>query len=130
MYLTGMNCDLRPVKFISEDELPHRLTSVLRMPTATRPIAILSESSTSGHRRIQIFPERPFEGEVYYLKRPPVPYWQGTINGRTVTYNATNSTQMPWNDSAMVRVIQRAIALLGETMREDLAISNYQKANQ
>jgi hypothetical protein len=130
LYLTGMQVENRPVKFISEDELPHRLGSILRGPTVARPIAILSEASTSGHRRIQIFPEQPFNGEVFYLRRPPAPYWQGTIAGRSVTYNQTNSTQMLWNDTAIERIIQRTIALLGETMREDLAITNYQKANQ
>lgn len=130
MYITGMTTAMKPVKFVSEDELPHRLSSTLRGPTYDRPIAILSGLSADNLRRIQIFPQQAYSGTVYYLSRPPAPSWQGTVSGRTVAYNATASTQMLWNDSAIQRIIQRAIALLGETMRDELSITNYQKAQQ
>lgn len=130
LYITGMRTGNRPVKFISEDELPHRLSSVLRGPTSDRPVAIISSSSSDSSRRIQIFPQQGYAGTVYYLSRPQVPSWQGTISGRSVTYSEATSTQMLWNDAAIQRVIQRAIALLGETMRDELAITNYQKAQQ
>jgi hypothetical protein len=80
---------------------------------------------------MQLFPEAGHKGTLYYLKRPAVPVLAGTTAGRVFTYDANASTQLEWNDTAVDRLIERAIAILGENMQEDrIGGDNYQKANQ
>lgn len=123
----------RPIKIVSEDELGYRVSSILRPPTVIRPIAVIGgRSLASGFNsisRIQLFPEYGQIGKLFYLKRPNIPQLRGTISGRQFTYDAVNSIQLEWGDTVVDRLIERAIAILGENMQEDkIGGDNYQKA--
>lgn len=124
------------VKLISEDEIGIRLSSSLRPPTVGRPVAVIGGPASSNAfivtgQRAQFFPESPHEGRLYYLKTPAVPNLVGTVQGRQFVYDQINSTQMEWNATALDRIIERAIAILGENMQEDkIGGDNYQKAMQ
>jgi len=125
------------VKIVSEDEIGIRLSSTLRPPTQSRPIAVFGGQGNvlgfdvSTFNRMQLFPEAGHKGTLYYLKRPAMPVLAGTTAGRVFTYDANASTQLEWNDTAVDRLIERAIAILGENMQEDrIGGDNYQKANQ
>lgn len=124
------------VKIISEDEIGIRLSSSLRPPTIARPVAVIGGPASSNAfvttgQRAQFFPETAHEGRLYYLKTPAVPNLVGTIQGRQFVYDAINSTQMEWNATSLDRIIERAIAILGENMQEDkIGGDNYQKAMQ
>lgn len=123
----------RTVKIVSEDEVAMRLTSVIRPPTAARPIAILGGLSASGfiNNRAQLFPERGYIAEFHYLYRPPVPELKGTLNGRVFTYDRVGTTQLLWADTAIDRIIERAIAILAENLQEgEIGNNNYNKAQQ
>lgn len=134
VYLISMVTERgQSVKIVSEDEIGIRLSSVLRAPSATRPIAIIGgrsqQNGFSTTSRIQLFPELGQSGKLFYLKRPAAPELKGTILGRQFTYDPAGSTQLEWNDTAVDRLIERAIAILGENMQEDkLGGDNYQKA--
>jgi len=124
------------VKIISEDEIGIRLSSSLRPPTIARPVAVIGGPASSNAfittgQRAQFFPETAHEGRLYYLKTPAVPNLVGTVQGRQFVYDTVNSTQMEWNATSLDRIIERAIAILGENMQEDkIGGDNYQKAMQ
>lgn len=125
----------RSVKIVSEDEIGIRLSSVMRTPTFSRPIAVLGgrESSAgidvTGIDRIQLFPEGGHNVTITYLKRPDTPKLIGLVENRKFTYYANLSTQMEWNDTAIDRIIERSIAILGENMQEDkIGNDNFQKS--
>lgn len=115
------------VKIVSEDEIGIRLSSIIRRPTYFRPIAVIGASSGS---RAQIFPDNnAYALKMYYLQRPAAPNFVGVVIGRVLQYDAANSTQMQWNDTSIDRIIERAIAILGENMQEDkIGGDNFQKA--
>lgn len=122
------------VKIVSEDEIGIRLSSTLRPPTLARPIAVLGGPASSNSfiaigQRVQFFPETGQNGRLYYLKTPAVPHLAVEVSGRSVVYDEFSSTQMEWNATAIDRIIERAIAILGENMQEDkIGGDNYQKA--
>lgn len=123
----------RMVKIVSEDEVAIRLTSAIRPPTALRPIAILGGLVLTGatNNRAQLFPEKGYEAELHYLYRPPVPELKGTVSGRTFTYDRLGTTQLLWPDTAIDRLIERAVAILAENLQEgEIGNNNYNKAGQ
>jgi hypothetical protein len=124
-----------PIKVISEDEIAQRLSSTLRGPTFARPIAIINGPSDGagfelGRTRIQIFPQAPVQGIVHYLSRPRAPLLAGTLSGRTFQYNVNGSVQLQWADTAIDRIIERALSILGETLKDELGPDNYKKARE
>lgn len=127
----------RTVKIVSEDEIGLRLASTLRAPTASRPIAIIGGADVNGtflvtgKGRAQLFPEKGYNATLYYLMRPQAPELKGTVNGRTFTYDRAGTTQLQWPDTAIDRVIERAIAILAENLQEgEIGNNNYNKAQQ
>ncbi|HAD96402.1 MAG TPA: hypothetical protein DCG19_03290 [Cryomorphaceae bacterium] len=101
------------VKVMSENDLPMALSSQITTPTVARPVAIYN-----GKGRLQFFPEVPFEGRSYYLRRPTKPLFAYTLNNRTVTYDPANSTDLEWLDSSQTVIIQEAIKWLSNHLRD------------
>lgn len=126
----------RTVKIVSEDELGIRLSSVLRSPSASRPIAIIGGDFNSSFLVapkgvIQFYPERAYDATIHYLKRPDVPELKGTVGNRVFTYDRAGTVQMQWPDTAIDRIIERAIAVLAENLQEgEIGNNNYNKAQQ
>lgn len=124
-------------KLVSEDELGERLNSSIRMPTFSYPLAVIgskkvvNQFDVSKYRRIQLFPEKGFDGYLFYYRRPIAPQFVGTVSGRTLVYDPVKSVQLEWDDIATMRIIERAVAILGEYSRElDINNINTQKNNQ
>lgn len=127
----------RTVKVVSEDEIGLRLASQLRPPTANRPFAVLGGtdvhglSLVAGKNRAQLFPEKGYTAVLYYLIRPLAPELKGVTSGRVFTYDRASTVQLQWPDTAIERIIERAIAVLGENMQEnEIGNNNYNKAMQ
>lgn len=127
----------RTVKIVSEDEIGLRLASAIRPPTASRPIAVIGGLDINGaffiagKARVQLFPEKGYNATLYYLMRPQPPILSGIVNGRTFTYDRAGTVQMQWPDTAIDRIIERAIAILAENMQEgEIGNNNYNKARQ
>lgn len=99
---------VNPVQVLAEDELIERLESQVLPVTLFEPICIMN-----AQKKIQLFPEQPQSGKVYYFKRPAVPKFAYTQSGRTVTYDAANSTQLEWNEADINNVISEALAYYG-----------------
>lgn len=126
----------RTVKIVSEDEIGIRLSSVLRSPSVSRPIAIIGgtfdETLLIAPKGIaQLFPESQYNATLYYLKRPNAPELKGTVNGRVFTYDRASTVQLEWPDTAIDRIIERAISILSENLQEgEIGNNNYNKAQQ
>lgn len=97
-----------PVQVLAEDELIERLESQVLPVGLFEPICIMNSG-----KKIQLFPEVPQSGKVFYFKRPAVPKFAYTQSGRTVTYDAGNSVQLEWNEADINNVISEALAYYG-----------------
>ena len=89
------------------------------------PICIMS-----AQKKIQLFPDQPQSGKVYYFKRPAVPKFAYTQSGRTITYDAGNSTQLDWNEADLNNVIIEALSYLGLNMQSPDVVQFAQIKNQ
>lgn len=96
------------VQILNEEELVERLESQVLPVSLDEPICIMNSQ-----RRIQLFPEQPQSGKVYYFKRPAVPKFSYTQSGRTITYDPLTSTQLEWNPADINNVIIEALAYYG-----------------
>jgi hypothetical protein len=99
---------VNPVQVLAEDELIERLESQVIPVSLFDPICIMNSG-----KKIQLFPEVPQSGKVYYFKRPAVPKFAYTQSGRTVTYDAGNSVQLEWNEADINNIIMQALSYYG-----------------
>lgn len=99
------------VQVLNEEELIERLESQVIPVTPDDPIAIMNKQN-----KIQLFPESPATGGVYYLRRPAVPNFVYTQSGRTITYNQGGSTQLEWRDIDVQNIIVIALSYYGLNM--------------
>lgn len=113
LYTTTYNSTLgrnvySPVQVLNEEELIERLESQVIPVSTDDPIAIMNSQN-----RIQLFPEQPSSGAVFYFRRPLAPVFSYTQSGRAVTYNQVGSTQLEWRDYDVLNVISIALSYIG-----------------
>ena len=96
------------VQILNEEELVERLESQVLPVSLDEPICIMNSQ-----RKIQLFPEQPQSGKVYYFKRPAAPKFAYTQSGRTVTYDPNTSVQLEWNPADINNIIVEALAYYG-----------------
>lgn len=117
LYTTTYNSTLArniysAVQVLSEDELIERLESQVIPVSTEDPVAIMNSQNM-----IQLFPEVPSTGAVYYFKRPAVPVFGYTQAGRNITYNPLTSTQLEWKDQDINNIIVIALQYYGLNMK-------------
>lgn len=103
MYTTAMD----RVRFVQQDSLYSYLKSVID-PVATNPIFLINKNG------FQFYPENIGSAKLSYIKTPPAIVW-GYItdgNGRPV-YSPGASIDPVWQDTDMLNIIVRALALVG-----------------
>lgn len=103
------------VQVMNEEELIERLESQVIPVNADDPVAIMNSQN-----RIQLFPEAPATGGVYYFRRPAVPVFGYTQSGRTITYNPLTSTQLEWRDADIMNIIVIALSYYGLNMSSEM----------
>lgn len=96
------------VIIIPEDELAKRLKSQMEPVTKQTPIATVSEKGV-----IQLYPEVPNNGHLFYLKTPTAPKFEASYEGRKENYNQSNSEQLEWADAYIPMIITGALQILG-----------------
>lgn len=114
-----------PVQILNEEELVERLESQVIPVSMDDPICIMS-----AQKKIQLFPDQPQSGKVYYFKRPAVPKFAYTQSGRTITYDAGNSTQLEWNEADINNIIIQALAYFGLNLQSADVVQFAQIKNQ
>lgn len=104
----------RPVQIISEDQLPVRLNSQIVPVTVTDPIAFITTNWN-----LQLFPQVPQSGTVYYLRRPKAPFFSYTlVSGRVIVYNPGSSVQLEWGDKDVNDILIKALDYIGINLSE------------
>lgn len=107
------NTRQRPVVKLNADELAGRLNSQILLPTVMDPVYV-----TIQNWGIQLYPQQPQAGIMFYLSRPPAPKYSYTTATRGVTYNQAGSTQLAWSDSQILTIIMKALSAIGVNTRE------------
>lgn len=116
MYLTGgqivvvVNGHTRTksLEIVPESELAGRLDSQLVPVTNSKPIA-----TVAGKGKVQLYPQIPMAGTMFYLRRPVAPKFVYAQVGRVITYDPTNSVQLEWGESEIGEIMIRALEYLG-----------------
>lgn len=103
----------KPIKIISEDELPNRLNSQILEPTVEDPVGIEEKPGI-----FQLYPATTISGFGYYFKTPVPPVFVFTQSGRVITYNQSGSTQMEWNESSMNKILLKTLVLAGVNLSD------------
>jgi len=104
------------VRFISQDELPDALTAQLRAVSTSSPIAV---DTANG---FYLYPQVQQTGFYTYMRLPNAPVLAATYggsDGRTVTYDPTNSVQLEFSDIYCNNILSRALKLIGVNMDEE-----------
>lgn len=96
------------VDVINEEELIERLESQLRPVSLTAPIAISNKDN-----KFQLFPEQAQSGKLFYFRRPAIPEFAYTMNGRVVVFDSGSSTDLEWRDNDTFNVISIALEHFG-----------------
>ena len=96
------------VEVLNEEELISRLESQVLAVTPSEPICIMNSQN-----KIQLFPEVPASGQVFYFRMPAKPKFAYTISGRTITYDHNASTQLEWNELDINNIIIKALSYFG-----------------
>lgn len=99
----------RPVPIVNEDEIVGRANSQVIPNTVINPFGQLVTNWN-----VQLYPQTPQAGVVWYLRRPAVPKFAYTNpSGRAPIYDPDNSTQLEWAEKDLLNIILRALAFAG-----------------
>lgn len=116
----------RPVPIMNEDEKPARDNSQIYPPSIYDPYAMIMEGWD-----LQLFPQVPQAGIVYYLARPVPPKFVYTIvSGRVPLYDPVNSVQLQWADKDQNLILIKALSTLGINVGEQSIIQYAEMKNQ
>lgn len=96
---------------VNEEELVDRLESTLIPVTSADPIGIMNKQ-----KKIQLFPEDPADGKIFYLRRPVKPVVSYTVSSRVITYDSGASTQLEWDDAAINPLMMKTLSYLGASI--------------
>jgi hypothetical protein len=106
-----------PIQVLNEEELIDRLESQVIPISYADPVCIMNAAN-----QIQLFPEQPASGKVYYWRKPATPRFGYTMVGRVITHDPTpyNAISNPdgsidpeWRDSDVNNIISKALSYYG-----------------
>lgn len=104
----------RPVPILNEDEKVARDNSQIYPPTTFDPYGMIVQDWN-----VQLFPALAQAGIVYYLTRPPNPFYNySVVSGRVIVYNPIGSVQLAWADKDQNSILIKALSYIGINIRE------------
>jgi hypothetical protein len=112
------------IAFVNESELVFSLKSQVRALSNEYPIAV--DTSTG----FSIYPQQTQIGFFNYLKRPDTPNLAYTQSGRTITYDAANSTQLEFSDIYVNNILAKALKYASVNMDEQGVYAFAEQYNQ
>lgn len=116
----------RPVPILNEDEKVARDNSQIYAPSVVDPYGMIVKNWN-----VQLFPEVAQAGIVYYLSRPPAPFYAYTIvSGRVPLYDPVNSVQLAWADKDIASILVKALSTIGINAREQDVIQYAETKSQ
>jgi hypothetical protein len=96
----------RGIAMVGKDKISNSKNSQL-IPPAKYPFGYYVG------KKVQLHPASPVAGTLFYLKKPVECRFVYTQVGRTITYDATNSVQLEWNDEAINKLIWKVAERCG-----------------
>jgi hypothetical protein len=116
----------RPVPILNEDEKVARDNSQIYPPSLMDPYGVIMQNWD-----VQLYPAVPQAGVLYYLGRPPAPFYAYTVvSGRVIVYDPVNSVQLAWADKDYASILVKALSVVGITMREQDVIQYAEMKSQ
>jgi hypothetical protein len=109
---------------IEVDEVSFRRGSQLIPLNTYNPIYVLKDFT------IQLYPNVPFSGTVWYLRKPVEAQFVYTTYGRTIRYVEGSSTQLEWNEPSINKIIFKALETLGVNTQDLNTVSFAQAKDQ
>jgi len=107
-----------PIEIVSVENLQQVLRSSLAKPSIEYPVALLSAGSTSGGKRISIFPDTISKVYIWHYTYINNPKWNYvTIAGKPV-YDASNSVGFMLNSNTHGEIVIKILEYLGVSIRE------------
>lgn len=108
VFVSALNKNIySSVQVLNEEELIERLNSQVIPVTSDDPICIMNSNN-----RIQLFPDVPQSGGIYYFRRPAVPKYNYTLSGRTEVPTA-GSQDLEWKEFDILNIITIALSYYG-----------------
>lgn len=116
------------VTVLNEEELVLRLESQVIPVTVDDPICIMNSN-----KKIQLFPDIPQAGKVFYFRRPVAPkynYAPDAQNPRKLNYTSNGSQDLEWGDSEINNIIIKALSFYGVNLSAQDLIQFAEAKNQ
>lgn len=102
---------VNPVTVLNEEELVIRLESQVIPVTVDDPICIMNSN-----KKIQLFPDIPQAGKVFYFRRPVPPKYNYTAditNPRKFNFTLNGSQDLEWGEGDVNNIIIKALSFYG-----------------
>ena len=104
----------RPIPILSEDEIADRTDSQIIPNTIMNPFGNIVTGWD-----VQLYPQIPQAGNVFYLRRPVAPKFEYTVtSGRVIVYDPLTSTQLEWAEKDQLSIIIKALNFAGINISE------------
>ncbi len=118
-FYTILASTINRVIFPEDDEYVEAVNSQLRPISTSYTIGIHETDVSSGDTVIILKPASTYQCMLHYFRRPAIPVFAYTESGRTITYDANNSTQLEWMDTSYInKIILKALGYLGINLNE------------
>lgn len=116
----------RPVPILNEDEKVARDNSQIYPPSLWDPYAMIAQNWD-----IQLYPKVPMAGTVFYLTRPPAPFYSYVVvSGRVPVYNPALSVQLAWAEKDVDSILIKALSYLGINISEQDVLAYAEQKSQ
>lgn len=106
-----------PAELLNEAQISDRRSSQLTAVSTKYPAGLLKAG-----KQFQLYPAQVSAGTVYYLRRPVAPEFVYETIGREIIYDIINSIQLEWDDTAVEKIIFKALGLLGINLADNETI--------
>lgn len=115
VFVSALNKNIfSAVQVLNEEELIERLNSQVIPVTSDDPICIMNSNN-----KIQLFPDVPQSGGIYYFRRPAAPKYNYTISGRTETFTTNGSQDLEWKEFDILNIVTIALSYYGVNLNSN-----------
>jgi hypothetical protein len=112
-----------PVTVLNEEELIYRLESQVLPVTLDDPICIINANN-----KIQLFPDQPQAGKVFFFRRPLPPKFEYSQSGRTI--NWSGGQNLEWREGDINNIIMKALSFYGLNISSQEMVQYAETKNQ
>lgn len=116
--------DKTPVVIVESAQWNERKRDPVEPPSATNPIGHMYKLTTTGSVKIEVAPTSITTIRTVYMETPTMPNYVTTINGdNQEVYDDTNSVDVQHSELLHDIIVERALRLLGVAVKDAMALS-------